>query len=62
VGRLGSLRLGHNIRPQKPVGQIIKVKELRGEAVFKPDFVAATVSNGFVLSEMYYIGHAPMMP
>jgi hypothetical protein len=37
------------------------VEELRGAAVIEPNFIATTVSDCFVLPEVY-IGHAPMMP
>jgi len=53
VGRVGSLRFGHDVRPQTPVRQIVEVEELRGAAVIEPDFIAATVPNGFVLSEVH---------
>jgi hypothetical protein len=61
MGRIGSLRLRHDVWPQSPVRPIVEVEELRGAAVIEPDFIAAAVLNGFVLSEVY-IGHAPMMP
>jgi hypothetical protein len=57
--RLGSLRFGHDVRPQTPVRQIVEVEDFRGAAVIESDFIAAAVSNSFVLSEVY-IGHAPM--
>jgi hypothetical protein len=49
------------ISGRRRIRQIVEVEELRGTAVIEPDFVAATVSNGFVLSEVY-VSHAPMMP
>jgi hypothetical protein len=61
VGRLGSLCFSHDVRPQTPVWQIVEVKELRRAPVIEPDFIAAAIPNGFVLSEVY-IGHAPKMP
>ena len=61
MGRVGSLRFRHDVRPQTPVRQIVEVEELRRAAVIEPDFIAATVLNGFVLSEVHS-GHAPMMP
>jgi len=54
--RLGGLRrlsFRHDIRPQPPIGQIVEVEELRGAAVIEPNFEAAGVLNGFVLSEVY---------
>ncbi len=61
MGRVGSLRFGHDVRPQTPVRQIVEVEELRRAAVIEPDFIAARVLNGFVLSEVHS-GHAAMMP
>jgi hypothetical protein len=61
LSRLSSLCFRHDSRPQSPVRQIVEVEELRGATVIEPNFIAATVSNGLVLSEVY-IGHAPMMP
>jgi len=61
MGRVGSLRFGHDVRPQTPVRQIVEVEELRRAAVIEPDFIAATIPNGFVLSEVHS-GHAAMMP
>jgi len=46
---------------QRPVRQIVEVEELGGPAVIEPDFIAAAVPNGFVLSEVY-IGHARIIP
>jgi len=61
LGRVGSLRFRHDVRPEPPVRQIVEVEELRGATIIEPDFEAAAVLNGFVLSEVY-TGHAPMMP
>ena len=61
MSRLGGLSFRHGIGPQPPIRPIVEVKELRGPAVIEPNFIAATVLDGFVFSEVY-IDHAPMMP
>jgi len=55
LGRVGRLRLRHDVRPQPTVSRSSKLKNFAGRPSSSQNFIGAAVSNSFVLSEVYSV-------